>query len=447
MFNEVYKELTSVIKEKWFSPIGIISLLVLELLLLMPYFWNNFSDGISTIEGVILGFIVLISILIWFLFRRYPKNITNKIGIVIAIKTENKQEYIKLRSDLILEFKNILQHYGKENVFNIIELPEYYTKKINDRTSSIEALKRTRSHFIIYGVCKRRMEEGKENYFISTEARVVHKPIPIIVSEKLSREFAELFPRKVIFPVADEISGFEITSEWMAFVTKYIIGIAAFLSGCFDFSFDIFRKLHGELKSIAVSTPQIKKLKTRIPKRISESALALASRTYFMYRKTKDKKLLEKLKLFLDILSSIDPNNYSAHLLRGIYFFLVEKDVQKAKREIKKSRNALDVTWRYSEAFLFAYEGNLNKTEKSYKKAFKAEVSPDVIFQTEEFIYDVLEIEPEKCQLWYCVGMINWKAKGDKILAKKYFEKFLECGDNNSFMEQKSKVKEYLKQL
>lgn len=445
--NKLQKELISLIKEQWFSPRGLLALLIFELLILLPYFWVNFGTGLSLYEYVVLGLIAIISFFIWLITKKYPKNVKDKIGIVIAVVTENKKEYSQLKSDLVLRFKQSIETRNLGNFFNVIELPDYYASKIQDYPSSLMALEKTRAHFIVYGVCKKRLEGGKRHYFIISEATVIHKPIPKIISDKLSREFAELFPRSVRFPETNELSGFEITKEWMSFVARYIIGIAAFLSGDFTLSFNLFKELHDELKSTKIDIVQIKKLKTRMPQRISESALALLGRLYFVYRKTKNKSLLSEMKPFLDILKNIDPNNYPAHLLRGIYLFLVERNVKEALKEIKKSRNSLDATWRYSEAFLFAYEGNLNKAEKSYKRAFKSEVTSDIIFQTEEFIYNVLEIEPEKHQLWYCLGMINWQAKGDKILAGGAFGKFLNYGGNSVYSEQKRKVKQYLKQL
>lgn len=438
-------ELVAIVKEKWRSPLGLLAILGLG----VPVFavCINFVRRLDICGAIALCLLVFATVLVWIIKRKCPKNVKGKVGIIIAITTENKNEHLKLKSDLISQVKNTIRTRGLESVFNVIELPEYYAAEIQDYPTSLRVLEGSKAHFIIYGVCKRRMEGGKEHYFIASEAAVIHKPIPKIVSNKLSKEFAELFPRRVAFPIADEISGFEITREWVGVVSRYIIGIASFLSGDFKLSFNLFEELRNELTLVKINIEQIKKLRLRLPQRISESALALASRLYFIYRRTKDDNLLTKMKPFLDILKNIDPNNYSAHLLRGIYLFLVERNIEEAKKEIKRSQNHLDATWRYSEAFLYAYEGNLDKAEGSYKKAFRAEVTSDVIFQTEEFIHDVLEIEPQRCQLWYCLGMINWKAKRDNILAKEAFEKFLSYCNGTLFLEQRRKVREYLKHL
>ena len=70
-------------------------------------------------------------------------------------------------------------------------------------------------------------------------------------------------------------------------------------------------------------------------------------------------------------LSDIDPQNYHAHLLRGIYYFLGERNVSAAKVEINRSRNKIDHTWCYSQAFLHAYEEHLDSAMKSYNAALK----------------------------------------------------------------------------
>lgn len=446
MNNDLQRELLGFVKEKRLSPLGLAALLVLEALILLPYFWTNFGTGLTLLEYIILAFIFTVSILVWFLSRRYPSNPKGKIGIVVAVVTENKADYIKLRSDLIDGLHSIINNKYKQDIFNVIPLNEYLASKVKDRETSHEALEKTKSHLVIYGICKRRLDNG-EKYFLQLEAVVRHRAIPLAKSDQLSQEFAKLFPRRVAFPVTQELIGFEVAREWLHLATKYMLGVAAFLSYDFEFAFELFKELQQELKHIDVNIEQLKKLRSYIPKRISETSVVLAAKKYFQYRKTKERQHLENAKIYLDILQNLDPNNYEAHLLRGIYLFVINKDVESAKKEIRKSKNNMDSTWRYSEAFLYAYDGDLDKAERSYKKAFKSEVLPDIIFQTEEFIHDVLGLEPEKCQLWYGLGMINWKAKGDLILAKQAFEKFLECGDEQLYREQKQKVDQYITQI
>lgn len=96
---------------------------------------------------------------------------------------------------------------------------------------------------------------------------------------------------------------------------------------------------------------------------------------------------------YLDVVQEIDPNHYGGHLLRGIYIFLASRDIESAKREIKKAKNSRDAAWLWSSAFLDAYDGNLEEAHKTYQRAFRGLVQDDIPLQVETFIVDVLNLE------------------------------------------------------
>ena len=45
--------------------------------------------------------------------------------------------------------------------------------------------------------------------------------------------------------------------------------------------------------------------------------------------------------------------------------------------------------------------------------------------EDETFILDVLDEEPEKYQLWYCLGLVNYYKKEDYECALEYFNNFI----------------------
>lgn len=279
---KILKRIWPFLESRWISPLGLLIILIFESYFLPKFFWDNFGEGFNTIEFSVIFAIVLVTIIAWMFARKYPKvSRKGKVGIVVAIGTESKKEYIKLKSDLIARLQEVIKLKNKEDFFEIIELPEYYATKVKDKASGNKALKKIRGHFLIYGSCCTRME-GKKNYVLNLEAMVVHSSdVPSIVKDDFSKEFAELFPRKVLFPHEREFSGFEVLKNWIGFVSKYIIGIAAFLSHDFDLSFELFKEVYGELKNIDSNIPQLKKIKARAPGWFSRSALILANKKYF----------------------------------------------------------------------------------------------------------------------------------------------------------------------
>ncbi len=76
-----------------------------------------------------------------------------------------------------------------------------------------------------------------------------------------------------------------------------------------------------------------------------------------------------------------------------------------------------------------------------------AVVEPDIIDQVESFLCWVLEQDPEKYQLYYCLGFFNWKTKGDVVQAEKDFNKFLVAGREGEFDKEKELVEKWVVEM
>ena len=151
---------------------------------------------------------------------------------------------------------------------------------------------------------------------------------------------------------------------------------------------------------------------------------------------------------YLDIIQDIDPNHYGGHLLRGIYIFLSSRDIESAKKEIKKAKNNRDAAWLWSSAFLDAYEGKLEEAHKTYQRAFRGLVADATALQVETFIVDVVNLEPDKIQLWYCLGMINYLYKEDLPSALEDFQCFCKHAEKaNHFTKSVEFAKKYIKEI
>lgn len=386
---------------------------------------ENLRKMVDLVEWIIIIIVIIIVYAGWFFSRKPTRVSKNKIGIVVAIFCENKTERQILKTDLIFELKKEISKSNSQN-FDVIELSEYHSKKINSQAIANKYHKLTRGHLLIYGRCKIRSHQKEEHYVIDLEASILHKPIPIEVSKELSQEMRTLIPEQRLIPTSDELTGFSITREIIGVATRYVIGLASLLSGDPLTSFDLHVGLWNEIK-IAIQIEEELSggytfLRVKLPKRLTIEGLALAGLAY----RVKENDFLNKMDKYLTIVQEVDPRNYSAHLLRGIYYFLTDRNITKAKEEIRKSRNERDAAWQFSEAFLSAYDGDLEQAHRIYQRAFYGNVADSIPVEVEIFVKDVLDQEPSKIQLWYCLGMINYFSKGDFILAKKDFKKFIE---------------------
>ena len=164
--------------------------------------------------------------------------------------------------------------------------------------------------------------------------------------------------------------------------------------------------------------------------------------------RTKDKDLIAKMKPFLDNLEQVSPINREASIYRAMWYFIIGNNIAKAKAECVKAKDKKNASWKYNYAFLFAYEGNLDRAEKEYRQAIRGYIpDPGFIFEIIDFILWVLDNEPEKVQLHYCLGIIYYFAVDDKALTIHEFEKFIGSTRDTQFINQRENAEGILFEL
>jgi hypothetical protein len=149
-----------------------------------------------------------------------------------------------------------------------------------------------------------------------------------------------------------------------------------------------------------------------------------------MYQAYKTRKDLIKLEGFKDALLEANnyiPNTYDYFLNKAIYCVLSNRDINNAKEHIKQCSDCKgEYTWRYSDAFLCAYEGRGAFTlYKKYKSAFRKSYP---LIDIAWFIEDILEENPDRIHLMFALGMV-YSEMGENDLAIESFNGFLSSYD------------------
>lgn len=256
-----------------------------------------------------------------------------------------------------------------------------------------------------------------------------------------------IFPRRLRIDSKNDLISFELTSEWVDCVSRYIIGIAAFLSGDDEYAEKLFLDLLNNTNLKKINFPPLKKMSQRVPVRLADIYVLHATREFELWRKDRKVDHWNYIWSWIKKVKRLYPNQYNTRIFTAIYYFVTERNITKAIREIKKCQGQFDTTWRYSYAFLLAYRGELKKAIRIYKQAGQGYCDPSIPFQTEEFILWVLESEPEKKQLYFCLGMINWKCKEDRKQAIKDFTKFTEETSDDFMDKEKTLAEEYIRTI
>lgn len=446
--DELIKEVISYIKARWHRKSTLLILILFSSLVLL-WIFSGIDFQAITIEKVGIGLIILLTIGgIWIFTNLTPRASKGKIGFAVGIRTDGEEQYVKIKRDFIEALRALLYNSKYRYSFHFIEVPDRILEKIHSPSDASKVLHSLECAFMIYGKARTVNLNGQLQHFINLEGVVAHKPVASEISKSFSKEFADLLPRKLMFSSEGDLFHFEFTASLVNVVSKYIIGVAALLSGDVAYAQELFESLNAYLKENKSNLPVIVKLKDRLPSRLRDVYLIRSTILYESWKKTKRIEYIEKMTPYLDAMDLIFPDNPEARVFRSMWHFIIARDVAKAKNVCVRGKNKQDIAWRYNYAFLFAYEGNLERASKEYKQAFKGYFSePSFIFDIVDWILWVLNQEPDKTQLYFCLGLIYYYAVGDYSLAFEEFGKFLELSDLSLYAAQRNEAGILLKEI
>lgn len=437
------QDLVQFVEKNWFEKTGLITALI----------GISLTEASLLIAGkapwwvaiIVLFLSVALVFVIWVISRRLPKTPINKVGFLVSISCDDDAEGKKLREDFLVPLRNLIKSGKAGGAFHFMELPQHLSRKINDSEDALLVRLRSRAHFMLFGRVRLRTIDNQDHHIIDLNGIVAHVPVSDHVSQSIQKEFSELFPRTVKISTENDLFSFQFTSELAAVVAKYIIGIAAGFSGDVDYAEKLYKDVHHQLHNVDSDIPIYQLLIERLPYRFFEIYEARAFFALNCWRIDHDHNYIQELGENLLKLDSLEIQlTGNVFLLKSIYAFLEHRDVDSAIGFLKSNKIADRGIWNFNMAFLFAYKGDLKLSIRHYRHAARFDVRPEVITQVEDFIYWILEDEPEKFQFFYCLGFFNWQVKGDKIQAKKDFTKFINACPNEVFEKEMVLSKKWL---
>ena len=302
-------------------------------------------DGfLSQFAGLkIRSIIYLIFLFSWigfWLFNKFhlPRNKKDKVGIVIAVFSENERERQKLKADFISKLKSDFQQAGILIFSEVIFLKNHFSRQIKESNNPREELekinKKVKAHFYVWGDVKKRPDgdEG-EKYFLNFQGYVFHKPISQNLSQEISKDFSKVLPREINFLEKRSFKGFEASAKLVHLAAKYIIGIAAFVSQDPQLALRLHNGLKDQFNLFRPLPPHLQDIRNRIPLYISDETLWIARWHYENIRINETKSFLEKSLLE-------NNNNYGAWLFKAIIDFVIDKNIEmKRLKALVKQKN------------------------------------------------------------------------------------------------------------
>lgn len=420
--------LLHLLKNKWYDRVGLAAAETLGILVLTAMLPNLGLEYVLPRKLWFVAYVLLSAIILcsWLFSRNYlPKNRKSKIGMTIAIYAETERDEIRIKSDFVRALESAISSQFPERIFRILILNNYRSQRARTKDDAVQISNRTRSHFVIWGNFRRRQHHGRSIYALNLYCLVRHRPIPLDRSNKLSREFTKLFPPKNVFPETEELEGFEITTDMFREATIYMVGVAALISGNISLSLKLHERLYstvrGERQPERIA--HLRLLKSRLRDVLAEE-YTLAARFHYESKEYRD---LGKVEDYAQAARDMDPRTCLPHLLLAICYFY-KKSVPLALREVLRAKKIAprDGGVLYSEAFIYYYSRRYEKAETAYRKAIRTQTPSRTIVEVELFITDLIERETDRTDFCYPLGLINYFAKEDCVLASDYFRRFVD---------------------
>jgi hypothetical protein len=382
--------------------------------------------------SVIAGFTVAI---IWILTNRLPRVKKGRVGIVIGILCDGPEHDKQVKVDFIAHLRRLIQ--SGEPGFELVELPGWALDGLDSAPLMNRLLNKVRGHFLLYGRVRLRNKDGRPAHLLAFEGMVRHRLVPIEISQELALDFTRVLPRKVIIERENDAFSFEATSEWTDVSARYIIGMAALISGDVAYAENLFKYVESRLKLEKGTNAGVKEISRRLPGRFRQLYSAWVSHLYQAYFSSRNMQYVIKSDEICSKLLQYDPANMNGMMVKALCEFILRRDIPAAHTLITRCRNNSDSTWWYSRAFLHAYQGKMDEAVGDYKHAFQGPIrDTSVPVQCEEFIQIVLAQEPDHIQLHFCLGLINFHAKQDFLAAERDFGRFLEKVNGDDFSSQ-----------
>ena len=408
------------------------------------WFYSAASNSIPAYGFIVAGSTSGIILIVWLLTNRLPRVTKGNTGIVIGILCDDPEEDKQVKTDFIANLRLLINEGGSK--FQLLELPKWTLGQLENSAAMTKLLRKVRGHFLLSGRVKLRNKDGKPVHLLAFGGVVLHRPVPDEVSKELSIDFTKVLPTRVVIEKENDAFQFEATSEWADVSARYIIGTAALISGDVGYAEELYLYVQNKLKQNKNSNIGVREIAKLLPRRFAQLYSAWQRHLYAAYFSTRNVQFIVKSDDICSKLLLYEPTNPHALLVKAICEFLLRKDIPAAHKLITRCRNEADSTWWYSRAFLHAYQGKMEEATSDYQHAFSGPIrDKSVPVQCEEFINLILKEEPDRIQLHYCLGLINFHAKQDFLAAEKDFGQFLAKLKTSQFHRQALSAQQLLK--
>lgn len=400
------------------------------------------------IRLIVYTALILIWVGFWLYHRNNPsKNVKEKIGIVLCVKTENDKQKIRLKNDFVSRMWELIHSHNLDDLLNIIQLNEYHTEKlyniivkynklgINDkvvqsrhpiRKKWVKIGNKINGQFYIWGNIKERLDK-ESNYIFNLEGMVLHPPLNPNSINPFNKAFAMVWARRISFKESLETEGFIIAADVIMLGVKYIIGLAAFISKDAINALKIHEGLLNDFENYKSLPPNLIEVRKELIINLIDECHVIARGYYIQNNEEKAKEYLNKS-------FKHDPNNYHGLALKSIFDFVFDKDPNEAIKTCYKAKKYAkkDGTWKYNLAFLLMYLEKFEEALQWYKNIknnfYENESVP--LEEVYQFNRELISSNPLYIQSHFIIGYLKYNKSDNYPESLEHLTTFVEKSKN-----------------
>lgn len=378
--------------------------------------------SILCLSGITIGYIVdTVN------YNRLPKNAEGD-AVLVRIISKDKEEY----EDIKYKFGNEFEKFIKNNEckIKIIYIPYNLINSYNDdeKENIIKLLRKTNCIFLT--TIKVRSEAIKENikYIAELNLGIIHPSYEKRIEEMFQKEVSILgMPiSRFEYDQGNKLNILEATAKRLSIICKYIIARAYYISAEIEGANRILQPLYNELENI--NDKNLEDVKKNVNKMCYDIHIVKA-----MLENSKKDKNIDIVANELNLANKYIKDTYIYYEGMSVCAFLKDRDIKRVKDCLGNCKRInKNGTWKYSDAFIKAYEGQSEgKIIYHYKQALKIQYNyMDLI----SFIEDIVNIENDKNMLRFALVILYLKL-GEVITAKSILKEYLEHNKKTSLEE------------
>lgn len=401
--------------------------LLIFMILLIPILALQLTCNKLVTILFIYGLAGMLTYIIIFLLRKFPRAKRNCFGILLFIDTDGSECDTIIKKKFIDQFHHIIRN-DKATQYDVISLKEFQRNRFvdahKDKTICQRLLKKTRCDFVVFGQAI--MGGSSENICctINLTSDIQYPTMEKNDNALLEREIDNIFEPLHEITILNETasSDFKNNAVQLEYVVKYILATAVLLCRDVDNALYIFESIK-DVKVCRTKTKVTNTIANVIDNRIGLCNLIICDKKITKYYETGEKSFLKEV--FSHLQNTNDKSgrlDYDKHLLQAIYYLFYEEDAQKASCEIEicKKTRKYDCRWKFSDAFIRLYKSDA-KTNflRAYKvySAYWNKLPLTEQHPIEDSIFVTLDKHPEKKQLNFFMCLIAYFSNDISLLS------------------------------